>query len=78
MVEAGCAEWRRGAAFALPGIQTDMVVIAASGEKGRLVAEPPLQLKPEHAAIKSKCTVEVRYLQMNMANADTRIDRTRR
>ena len=78
MVEASRAAGRRRAAFALPGIQTDVVMIAASGEKGRLVTEPLLQLEPEHAAIEGKRAVEVGHFQMNMADADAGIDRTRR
>ena len=78
VVQAGRAGWRRRAAFALPGIQTDVVMIAARGEKGRLVAEPLLQLEPEHAAVEGERAVEVGHLQMHVADADVRVDWPRR
>ena len=75
MVEAGRAGRRRLPAGALPGVQPDMVMIAAGRDEGRLRPVALHQLEAEHAAIESERTIKIRDLQMHMADADTGIDR---
>ncbi len=60
------ARRRRMAAFALPGVEPDMVVIAAGRNEGRARAHPLHQLEAEHAAVKRKRAVEIGDLEMNM------------
>ena len=57
------------AAFALPGIQPDVVVIAARRNERRLVAVALHDLEAEHAAIKSQRAVEVGDFQMDVSDA---------
>src|SRR5438445_5000542 len=57
---------RRMAAFTLPGVEPDVVVIAAGRNERCARAEPLHQLEAEHAAIKPERTIEVGDLQMNM------------
>jgi hypothetical protein len=74
VVEAGAARgWRRPAG-ALPGVETDVVVVAAGREECRLTAEPLLQLEPEHIAVERERSVQVGNLEMHVADADLRID----
>ena len=53
MIEAGGAGWRRPAAPAFPGVEPDMMVIAARRHEGRIAAIGLHQLEAEHAAIKA-------------------------
>ena len=64
--QAGGAGRRRMAAFALPGVQPDVVVIAARGNERGLVAVTLHDLEAEHAAIKPQRAIEVGDLEMNM------------
>ena len=57
------------AAFAFPGIQADVVVIAAGRYERGTRTQALRQLKPQHAAIKLKRAIEIGHLEMNMANA---------
>ena len=62
------------AAFAFPGIQPDMVVIAAGRNECRAGTEALHQLKSEHAAIKSERAIEIGDLEMNMPDPRSRDD----
>ena len=75
MIEARGAGQRRRTAPAFPGVETDVMMIAAGGDKRRLAAEPLDQLKAEHAAIKRQRPVEIGYFQMHMADAHAGVDR---
>src|SRR5438128_11960324 len=66
MEEASGPRWRRMAALALPGIETDVVMIAAGRNKCRARAHTLRQLEAEHAAIEAERAVEVGDLQVHM------------
>ena len=51
------------------------MMIAAGGNERRLLAKALRQFKTEHAAIKRQRPIEIGNLQMDVANADARIDR---
>jgi len=57
------------AAFAFPGVQPDMVVIAASRNERRAGAHSLHDLEAKHAAIESQRAIEIGHLEMNMPNA---------
>jgi hypothetical protein len=50
------------------------MMVTAGGNEGRLRAEPLLQFKPQHAAIKLQRALQVRHFQMNVADDDARIN----
>ena len=73
MVKAGGAGGGRRAAEALPGVEPDMVVIAAGGDEGR--ARPAGgHRETQHAAIEIERPLQVGDLQVDMADAHPRID----
>src|SRR4051794_21688263 len=49
LVEAGASGSRPSAAGAFPGVETDVVVVADGGEKGRARSEAVGDLEPENA-----------------------------
>jgi len=51
------------------------MVVTASGKKRRLVSVALGEFKSEHIAIKRKGTIKVGNLQMNMSDADFRMNR---
>ena len=51
------------------------MVVTASGKEGRLVPVTLRKLEPEHFAIKRKRPIKVGNLQMNMPDADFRMNR---
>ena len=53
------------------------MMITAGGDEGRLRAEPLLQFKSQHAAIKFQCALEVGHFQVHMTDGDARINRPR-
>src|SRR5581483_8359640 len=77
VIKAGRTRRRRRAAAAFPGVQPDMVMIAAGRDEGR-ARHPLSQFEPEHADIKGKRTFNIRHFQMYVADADARIDWRRR
>src|SRR5260370_26455178 len=78
MVETGAAARRRRTATALPGIEADMVVIAAGRNEGCLAATALGQRESEHAAVEGQRPVEIRDLEVDVAYPDGSIDRMRR
>jgi hypothetical protein len=70
--------WWRRAAFALPSVEADVVVIAAGREECRVAPVALLQLEAEHAAIERQCAVEIGHFQVRVADAHARIDGARR
>jgi hypothetical protein len=74
MIQAGVAWRRRRAAFALPGVQADVVVVPTSGHEGRLGPETLGQFKAEHPTIEPERSVEVRHLEMHVADIHAGID----
>lgn len=75
MIQPGCASRRRISVFALPGVQTDVVVISASGEEGCGVAHALRDVEPEDAVIEGKRAIHVGHLQVNVAHAHAVMDR---
>src|ERR1051326_1070859 len=74
MIKAGGAGRGRRAAFALPGVERDVVVIAAGRDEGGAFA-PRGHLEAEHAAIERERSLDVGDLEMNVSYADAGVDR---
>ena len=74
VIEAGRAGRRRRAALALPGVEADVVVIAAGRDEGRLRAHALHQLEAEHAAIEGERAVEVGDLEVDVADPGAGMD----
>jgi len=75
VVEAGGAARRRRTAGALPGVQPDMVVVAAGGQEGGLVAVVLHQFEAQHVAVEAHRAVKIRHLEVHVADAHARVDR---
>jgi hypothetical protein len=75
MIQTRRARWRRRTARAFPGVQPDVVMITACRDERCLRAEPLPQFKTEHAAIKFQRAFEVGDFEMDMADADGRVNR---
>ena len=69
---------RRLSAAALPGVEADMVVVAAGRDEGRLAAVALHQFEAEHAAIEGEGAVEIGHLQVDVADGDAGPDRSHR
>jgi hypothetical protein len=74
MEKAGAAWRRRLAIRALPCVESNVVMIAARGEKGAAAAIPLRQLKAEHIPVKSNRALQIRDLEMDMSDACPRIN----
>jgi hypothetical protein len=74
VVEASGAGWRSGATLALPGVEADVVVIAACGEEGRRIAHPLREFEAENVAVEGECAVEVGDLEVDVTDAGLRVD----
>ncbi len=73
MVKAGGAGGGRRAAAALPGVQADMMVVAAGRDEGR--ARPAGgHRETQHAAIEIERPLQVGDLEMDVADAHPRVD----
>ena len=64
----------RLAAEALPGVEADMVVVAAGRDEGGLGAVFLHQREAEHPAVEGERAIEVGHLQMDMADLRARVD----
>ena len=69
MKQPGGTGRRRMAAFAFPGVQSDMMMIAAGRDEGRAGAHPLHQFETKHIAIEPERAIEVRHLEMDMPDA---------
>jgi hypothetical protein len=76
MIQAGSSGRWRGTTGAFPGVEADVVMVAASGKKSGLAAEALGEFKTQNIAIKSERAVKVRDLEMDMADADLRMKLT--
>ncbi len=65
---------RRGAVAALPGVQADVVVIAAGAEERGRRADAGGHLEPEHALVERERAVEVGDFQVDVPDVDAWID----
>src|SRR4051794_10347263 len=66
VVEAGPTRRGRRAAAALPGVEADVVVIAAGRDEGGLRPEARGELKAEDAAIERQRAFEVGHLEVDV------------
>ena len=76
--EPGRPRRRRRAALALPGVEPDVVVVAAGAQEDRLVAVAHRLLEAEHVAPEAERAVEVGDLEVDVADVHARIDRLTR
>lgn len=74
MIETGSPGCWRLAAFAVPCIQADVVVISPGGDKGRLFPIFLRKREAEDAAVEREGTLEIGHFQVNMADARAGID----
>ena len=75
MVQPGVARRRRRAAAALPGVQADVMVVARRPRGTPLAFRSAGQRKPEHVTVERNGALEIRDLQMDVADADVWVDR---
>lgn len=74
VVKAGRAGRRWRAASAFPGVESNMMMIAAGGKEGGLVAEALGNFEAQDAMVKFQCAIEVCDLQVDMADSSGGID----
>jgi hypothetical protein len=74
VIEAGGAGRGRGAAMALPGIEADVVMVAACGEERGGVADALRDLEAEDVAIEGECAIEVGDLEVDVAYSGLWVD----
>ena len=74
VIEAGGAVWRGFAATAFPGVEADVVMITAGGDKRGLGAVALGELETEDAAVEGEGALQIGHLQMNVADADAGVD----
>src|SRR4051794_14002364 len=60
--QPSCSRRRGSAAFAFPGVESDVMVISARGNEGRARTHALHQFKPQHSAVKSQRSIEVSHL----------------
>ncbi len=75
VIQAGRAGRRRASALAFPGVETDVVVIAASAEKYRRLPHALGHFETEDAGVKRHGTLEVGDFQVNVTDLGAGIDR---
>ena len=74
MVEAGGAGSGSGAAERFPGVEADVVVVAAGGEEGCGVADALGDLEAEDAVVEGEGAVEVGDAEVDVADAGLRMN----
>src|SRR5258707_11940912 len=72
--QSGGPRSRRMAILAFPGVQADVMVIAARRNERRARGQALHQLESQHTAIKSQRAIEIGHLEMNMPDAGSRDD----
>ncbi len=77
MIESRVAARRGSSALAFPRIQSDVVVITTRADERCGVPHTLHQLKTQHTAIEFQRAIQVRNFQMDVTNADSRINRLR-
>src|SRR5581483_7731379 len=73
-VEPGRPGRRRRAALRLPGVQRDVVVVAAGGEEDGLLAVAVRDVEAEHAVPELERPIEVGDLEVDVTDVDARVD----
>jgi hypothetical protein len=66
--------WRR-TARAFPSVQSDVMVVTASGKKRRLPTKTLRQFEAEYIAIKYQRTFKFSHFEMHVADLNTWINR---
>src|SRR5829696_10111891 len=56
-----------------PGVQADVMVVATRGEEDRVVTVPLGHLEAENVPVEAKGSLDVRHLQVNVADAGSRV-----
>jgi hypothetical protein len=74
VVEAGGAGWGRLAAEGLPGVEADVVVVAAGGEEGGGVAHAQGDVEAEDAVVEGEGAVEVSDAEVDVTHAGLGMD----
>src|SRR5688500_10179575 len=69
----GARGWRR-TTQTFPCVESNVMVVAASGNECRAAAIALRQLEAQHATVKAKRALKVSDLEMNMTNSDFRVD----
>ena len=77
MIEPGGPRRRGRAALTLPGVEPDVVVVAARRDERRAGAALG-ELEAEHAAVEAQRALQIGDLEMDVADARPGIDRVRR
>src|SRR5215211_926791 len=78
MIEAGGAGRGRCAAAAFPGVETNMMVVVASRDKGDLRSHALLNLESKNVAVERERAIDVGNLQMHVTYPDAGINRSGR
>ena len=60
--------------FTLPGVEPDMVVIAAGGQEHRVLSISLRDFEAENPLIKSQRTVQVRHFKVDVSDSGTGSD----
>jgi len=72
--ETGGAAWRGFAATAFPGVKADVMMVTTCGNEGCLGTVALGEFETEDAAVEGKGALQVRHLEMNVADADGGVD----
>ena len=75
MEEPGASRRRGAAALALPGVEADVVVVAARGKEDCVLPVPLHHVEPEHAVVEREGALQIGDLEMDVADADLGLDR---
>src|SRR5688572_1851153 len=74
MIQASAAWWRLRSVFAGPGVESDMMVIAARGKEHSAVAVALRNRKAEDVTIETDGAFEVRHREVNVTDSHFRMD----
>src|SRR5882724_482025 len=74
MIKAGRALWRCRPIATLPGVESDVMMITARGNKGRFFAMALCELEPKNAAVKIERALQMSHLQMHMPDVHAGTD----
>ena len=77
VIETGRPRRGRSAALALPGVQADVVVIAAGAQEGGRLSHPLRHFEAQHAGVERKGAFQVRHFEMDMPDVGTGMNRVR-
>lgn len=74
VIESGVSGCWRAAAEAFPGVEADVVVVSARGEKRGGGAEALHDFKAEDIAVETDRAFQIRHLEVDVADADAGVD----